>query len=178
MSVARTVESNELEPEVQAKLLWVGIIVGLLGLQAIMCFVAAFLATKDPSFAVVPDYHRRSLAWDADRAEQAASDRLGWKMATDVDPQADVLGRRRICIDLQGPGGKPIEGATVSATIFHRARAGDVQTIRFSERSSGHYQAEPTMRRAGLWEIRIKAERDQDHFRQTVVHELTFSKER
>ena len=47
---------------------WGGFVVGLLSLQVAGGITAIVLATGDESVAVVPNYHEKSLQWDAEVA--------------------------------------------------------------------------------------------------------------
>lgn len=167
MSVARPVGHSRRMPvpgEAKARLIWCGLVIGLLTLQVAMGFAAVTLAGGDASFAVVPGYHERALQWDETQAAARKSAALGWHDNIRASAQADVLGRRLLTIELQDHVGVPVTNARVSAVVFHHARANEAQTVTVAEIDDGKYELELPMRNSGLWEIRIDAIRGGDHF--------------
>jgi len=114
-------------------------------------------ATNDPSFAVEPDYYEKAVEWDALQEAKAASDRLGWKAEVDAT-------RDEIIVRLEDAAGIPVEGAVVHVVAFHNARAGDRRRAQLAEEGQGVYRMNGPFERPGLWEMRISAVRDEDHF--------------
>lgn len=53
---------------------WGSLVVGMLGLQLVLGFVAVSLATNNDAAAVIPNYYEKSLQWDDDRAKLAVPD--------------------------------------------------------------------------------------------------------
>ena len=167
MSVAGTVTPTRRTPvpgEAKARLIWCGLVVGLLTLQVAMGLTAVTLAGGDASFAVVPGYHKQALHWDETQAAARKSAALGWHDDVHVAEQADVLGRRTLTVELQDRAGHAVTGATVSAVVFHHARANEAQTVNFVESADGQYDVELSMRQSGLWEVRLDATRSGDRF--------------
>lgn len=159
--------------ETSARLLWVGLVAGLLLAQIVMCAVAATLATGDPSSAVVPGYHDRALRWDETVATERASDALGWGIDIAPSMTADVLGRRDVTVAIRDRSGAPVGGAAVEAAIFHHVRAGEVREVSFHETADpGTYAATTEMRRDGLWEFRTEANRGDERFVSTRIIDL------
>lgn len=151
--------------ETSARFLWVGLIAGLLLAQIVMCVVAATLATGDPSFAIVPGYHDRALRWDETVAAERASAALRWEAEVIPAPIADVLGRRTVIVALRDHVGAPVSAAAVTARIFHHARAGEAREVSFQETADpGTYAVTTEMRRDGLWEFRMEANRGDERF--------------
>jgi hypothetical protein len=56
---------------------WPGLVLALLGMQILLCLVAIVLAVRAPGGEVVPDYHRKSLEWDRQRAPPTAPESTG-----------------------------------------------------------------------------------------------------
>ncbi len=167
MSVAGTVAASRRTPvpgEAKARLIWCGLVVGLLTLQVAMGFAAVTLAGGDSSFAVVPGYHERALHWDEAQAAARRSAALGWHDNVHAAAQADASGHRMLMITLQDRMAVPVMKARVSAVVFHHARANEAQTVQLVETDDGKYEVELPMRNSGLWEIRIDAIRGPDHF--------------
>lgn len=136
---------------------WGSLVIGLLGTQVLIGVGSIIIATGDPSAAVVPDYYQKALNWDEERASQAASDALGWQTEITVSDGVDRTGRRTLLVRLLDRGGQAVEDATVSARLYHHARAAQSQTVQFRDRGNGYYTAVPAMGRAGLWQMELTA---------------------
>jgi nitrogen fixation protein FixH len=153
-------------------------VVALLGMQVVLGFAAVTLATGDASFAVVPGYHEQALHWDENRALLRNSAALGWIDRISADATADVLGRRTLSIALQDESGRPLTHASVAATVFHHARANEVQNVSFVESAvPGRYSVELPMRQNGLWEVRLNATRGAKRFAMTRRIEVAADRE-
>lgn len=171
METARTESVAEVT---RAKWIWGGVVIGLLGMQIIMCVVAIGFATSDPSWMVVPDYHARALGWDESRAAQQASDALGWTSILTFAGNADVYGNRGVTLRLHDRNRTPIDGAQCTLFLYHHARARELQEISLTEvePKSGVYQGVVRIRRSGLWELRLQATRGEDEFLLTEQREI------
>jgi len=162
-----------LEPEVSmedrelfAKWKWVGLIVGLLGLQVVVGGVAIFLATSDPSHSVVPNYHQQALESDKVLATRQVSQRLGWTWTIMPGQQTDSTGKRQLIVNLQDSKTQPITEAHLAIQLWHHARGNSRQNITLSPVPSkpGWYQGEALIDRAGLWQVDLSVDRKNDHF--------------
>ena len=181
MSTVRTdLSKADLAGELRARWLWVGMVVAFLTMQAVLCLLIIYLATSDRSLAIVPDYHEQALHWDQRVAARRASEALGWNGTWTVANEADLVGRREIRLALVDRDGRPVAGAVVSAKLFHHARAGEVQELRFTEISpgSGQYAALAEMRKPGHWEIHISAKREGLTFLLDEQRELNWTEPR
>lgn len=132
--------------------------------------VGVILLTKDdPSFAVEPDYYRKAVEWDSTTARRARSDALGWQ----VTPRVTVGDRASVlALALVDAAGAPVTGATVRGELLHVARAADMQVVTFTSDGDG-YAATVQMPRAGVWELRLEAQRGADTFLRTLRLETT-----
>ncbi|MGF1511674.1 MAG: FixH family protein [Myxococcota bacterium] len=122
-------------------------------------------ATNDPSFAVEPDYYAKAVDWDVQRAEQAASDRLGWN----VDMEFTATELR---VHLLDSAGIPVDGATVEVEVFHNARAQNRIAAVMRPDGPGEYVLNRPFEREGLWEVRLSAVRRDDRFVHVQREEL------
>lgn len=120
----------------------------------------------DPSFAIEPDYYQKAVDWDSTEALGTRSDALAWRAEASV--MADADGFSRLSIVLRDAAGDVVRDAAVSGALLHIARANDVQQVRFDATDSGTYEARVNMPRAGLWELRLAADRSAEQFRQTL----------
>jgi nitrogen fixation protein FixH len=148
-------------------------VIGFLALQVMLGGLAIFLATSDPSWSVVPDYHRGAMAWDQEKAAQAASDQLGWRCQLNVDRVADMFGKRLVRLRLTDSAGQPVVVDRIGAMVFHHARASQSQQVVLEKGDEpGLYQAVVSMKRPGWWEWRLSSSRGDDHWRTVIREEL------
>lgn len=131
--------------------LWPGIIIGMLGVHTIGCLIVVYIATSDPSHAVVPDYHSKAVAWDQQQAQARASLRLGWSCTIETSLAADMFGQRTVRISLRNANDEPLTDAQVKLRTYHHARGNDVSEPEFKEGAPGEYVATVDMKRPGLW---------------------------
>ncbi|MGE0480606.1 MAG: FixH family protein [Phycisphaerae bacterium] len=144
---------------------WPAIVVGMLAAHAALCAITIVAATSDPSWAVEPDYYQKALNWDEHAAAMRAGAALGWTVEIDVASMASVRGSRAVRCRLSDRDAKPVDGATLRATVFHHARGADRTTLAFAPAGRGEYEASAALRKAGTWEFRIEAERGEERYR-------------
>ena len=95
------------------KYAWIGFVVSLLVTSVIVHGALLYVAVKDPSFAVEPDYEAKANNWDNLQRERQASARLGW--TTDLSTQpASRPGEVDVALDLFDRYGKRIHEAGVT----------------------------------------------------------------
>lgn len=143
---------------------WPLIVLGLLALGVGANVVLLVKANADPSFAVEPDYYRKALDWEKTQAQARVNGELGWEAAVDVAPKAGTPGRAVVRARLTDRLGAAVVGARVSLEAFHNSRSADRIEATLSDAGSGAYLADVPMRREGLWEFRVRAERGKDVF--------------
>ncbi len=131
----------------KAAWIWGSLIVGLLGSQVAVGVVSIVLATSDPSFAVVPDYHEKALKWDEAVAARQASDKLGWSCGLSLSPAADQLGQRTLVASLKDRNGAPLDNLDATVRVFHHARASEAVMMPLRFISDGNYAVELPMQR-------------------------------
>ncbi|WP_153556914.1 FixH family protein [Roseimaritima sediminicola] len=153
----RTAE-NPQAAERRAKRFWVSLVVGLLGLQVVIGGVAITLATGDPSVAIVPDYHQAALNWDQHRAALSAPRRWGWQTQLDVSSTANTSGQRAIVLELRDGQGRPLSNLSVTARVFHQARASQAHHVALTETSEGRFIGSIEMARRGVWRLEVDVE--------------------
>ena len=151
---------------------WPIAIIVLLCVHAIAMIAVVFVATRDPSFAVEPNSYKKAVAWDASRAQQKASERLGWSVSIRTSDHTDLLGRRRITCRLTDKDGIPVAAATVGLEVFHHARAADRVQVSLNPEENGIYSAEVPMKRAGTWEFRLAARRGTELFTTVATEQV------
>jgi nitrogen fixation protein FixH len=154
------------DPEAKRSPAWVwpAIIIGMLAVHTLACLVVVFIATSDPSHAVIPDYHAKAVAWDEHRAKLRASGELGWACTIEAALAADLMGQRAVRVSLRDAAKQPLTGAAVKLTSYHHARANDVNEAEFKEGAPGEYVAMVDMRRDGTWRFDVAVTRGDDSF--------------
>lgn len=128
----------------------------------------AIVASRDASFAVEPDYYRKSLEWDRTMAQEAAGRALGWTVEVAGEPAAR-RGLLHVVAQLRDRGGEGIDGCVVELEARHRARAGEPVSGTLAVLSGGRYAAELPLGRPGLWDLRVTVRRGEILY----VHEVT-----
>jgi nitrogen fixation protein FixH len=128
------------------------------------------LANRDASFAVEPDYYQKALDWDRTMAQEAANRALGWTAR--VEGATATAGGRRLTLRLLEGDGRGLDGAVVTVEALHGARAAEIVRGRLDGVGEGRYAAELPLARAGLWELRLRAERGDRVFTQRLAAEL------
>lgn len=113
--------------------------------HASIVFITMTLASRTPANAE-PDYYEKSLDWNRTAAAAHTPGREGWVWSID---RADG----DVTLILTGREGRPIEGATVTATALHRAAPLDRTTLTMNETKPGVYTAPLVMDRPGLWDL-------------------------
>ncbi len=156
--------------------LWPTIIIGGLAVHVIGLVLVVLIATRDPSFAVEPNSYQKALGWDASAARLRASQQLGWTASLQVEPNADIRGQRRLACRITDRDGIAVVGASVQLLMFHHARAADRVQVSLKPEQDGSYSATVSMKRAGLWEVRITAKRGDALFGSVVMQEIAANK--
>lgn len=120
-----------------------------------------YFTGDDPSFAVEPDYYRKAVVWDSTQLLNADSKALGWHATVQLEAWdgATTDGETALRLTLRDADGHDVPDAEISGELLHIARASVVDTLHFAPSDSGTYLARARMARAGLWELRLAAER-------------------
>lgn len=155
--------TDESDPRKRAWL-WPGIIIGILTVHTIGCLIVVYIATSDPSHAVVSNYHAKAVAWDQHQAQARASTQLGWSCSIETAMQADMLGQRTVHISLRDADDQPLTKAQVKISTYHHARANDISEAEFNEGTPGEYTATVHMKRPGLWGFDVMVVHGDDTF--------------
>lgn len=147
----------------RAARLWPIAIVGVLGLTVAANALIFWAARDRKAAAVEPDYYRKAVRWDSTMAEERRSAALGWSAEAVLGGVS--RGGTPLTVRLAGPGGVPLDGATVEVTAIHNLDAALHVTARLEPLGGGAYRARLPLRHAGLWELRLVAVRGRDRFR-------------
>lgn len=145
--------------ESRARRFWISFILMFFVGQGVLWTFALDKVIGDPSHAVVEQYDDYDNRWDAAQAEDSINAALGW--------QAQLSGdRERIVVKLTDALGHPVD-ASVTASVFHKARAAEKHEVVFTATEPGLLITELDMERSGLWRVRIVATRGDETFTDT-----------
>lgn len=151
---------------------WALVPIVLLGGLLAGLAVMVTLATHDPGFALEPNYYQKAVAWDEERAQLAANERLGYRLELSVEQVPAKAGERRLVAHFDDARGQPISGAVLGVSAFANARAMHVLEAKLEETTKGVYVADLAMQRPGLWELRFVARRGALRFTRVVRVDL------
>lgn len=144
---------------------WPLIIFGFLGLSVGMNVYLIYMASTDDSFAVEKDYYRKAVEWDETQAERARSKALGWTARLETGPAF-------LRIELRDQAGQPIEDAWVEVEAFPNVRADEIVTGQMKAIGPGAYELKGAFQPAGIWEVRLRVEVEEDRFVKTFQSEI------
>jgi nitrogen fixation protein FixH len=130
--------------------------------------VAVAIATRDRSFAVLPNYYDNAVHWDQDQAKKRASEQLGWKLEIFPAESIDPLGRRNVTLRLTDATGQPLP-ASIEVSYFHHAHANEPQTLSATTGSDGRASVAAPMRYAGFYDFRCTATAGKQTFTTTLT---------
>lgn len=138
-------------------------IVAILSATVVANIVVMRIANSDAAFSIEPDYYKKAVAFDSTMATERRSNALGWS-ATSTIVASDSAGRPMLTVTMVDAARKPLQGATVNVTALANARANNILSASLKETAPGQYQARLSAQFAGLWEVRIDAQRGTEHF--------------
>lgn len=149
---------NDFRAKKKAAFFWIGLVLLLLSSQIAVGVVSVYLATRDPSFSVVPDYHEKALNWDEVVQTRQASSQLGWRVTITLSAASDQLGERSIIVSVRNKSGDPVNDLRVDVIAYHHARASESVQGDMRFLGDGQYVIQLPMERDGMWEIEIHAD--------------------
>lgn len=157
----------------RAAWLWGSFVVGFLALQLVAGGLAIALASRDPSVAVMPDYHEKALRWDEEVASRQRSNALRWRAEMTVTPVPNQPQVRFLAVRVVDASGQAVSGGSAELSFFHHTRAGDFMSRPLPETEPGAYAATLPISRVGLWDFDFTLSRDADErFRDSRTIEL------
>lgn len=164
--------SETIASETKSRLIWCGVVVGLLSLQILGCVVAAILATSSKSMAVLPDYHQKALQWDQLRAQQAEIEQLGWQAVVDVSPPMDVYRNRMLTVRIQKKNGKAVDVTDLEVTVYHHANANAQHVPDMEELAPGTFRGKVRLPKQGIWQLQAMVHAEGKQIEMSVEHRV------
>jgi len=147
--------------------MWPVAVVGIFCVSLSVCAFTIYAATSDASHAVEDDYYARAVAWDDTARQRVRNAELGWRTAADLG-EADAEGARTLTLTLLDANSVAIEDVHVEAMVFHHARRGDAALRTLEHAGAGVYRAVLPEAREGVWQVRLRAERQGERFTATL----------
>jgi nitrogen fixation protein FixH len=141
---------------------WPVAIVGVLAVT-VGANVALVIAARDPNaYVVEPHYYEKGLAWDSTMAVARRSSALGWQ----VDAAFGAWSRPGTSLELAlaDSAGKPVTSARVAVELVHNLAPEHPIHAVLTEGAPGRYGTVQPLPRAGLWELRVTADRGAARF--------------
>jgi nitrogen fixation protein FixH len=130
--------------------------------QGVMIYAAA----SDKTMSIEPDYYNKAVAWDSTASLDSISAILHWK--ADVKLSGAGTSGGDVVLILTDAAGDGVTDAHVKVTAIHNLDGARHLEAVLTERADGRYVAHLPLDHAGLWEVRVRAERGADHFRTTT----------
>ncbi|MBX3378483.1 MAG: FixH family protein [Phycisphaeraceae bacterium] len=141
---------------------WIGLIIGLIGMNMGIVATTVYLATSDRSAGVEPDYYARALNYDRVILQRTANRRLGWKSTATLTGTPD--GKLAVLhVQLKDGEGNPVPAALVRAVAFSSLRSGERSSVQLREFAGG-YEATVPVSASGQWRVQLTAKRGADTF--------------
>lgn len=116
-----------------------------------------FMAERDRTFAVEPNYYAKALAWDRDHQAALRSRALGWNALARAQGE-------ELVVTLTDREGRPVKGAVVGAEVFASIRAAVRTHLALTESSAGEYRTVLPAGPSGLWRVNLTAQHEEDRF--------------
>lgn len=152
---------------------WALVPVGLLGLTLVGWAVMITIAVDDPGFAVEPNYYQKALHWDAQQAQHAENERLGWRVDLAQVSRSSSGRNATFVVRVHDHGGRSISGARISVEAFFNARAAHRISAKLTEVGNGSYRLEMPIQEPGLWEFRLAVRKGPTLFTDVVRHDVS-----
>ena len=147
---------------------WVWVPVGLLVASTLGVGSLAMIAVQDPNFALEPKYYEKALHWDRTQAQAADNERLRYRVELVSEIAADERGNATLRVRITDANGREVDHATVRATAFANAFAGQQTMLEFQQTEPGLYSAQLNARHLGLWEFRLVVTQGGDRVTSTL----------
>ena len=147
---------------------WPLIISGLLGMSILAQGILVYVATRPDAPRPIADYYERGLAWEADAAQLAASQRLGWSTTVEVPAgeQYTLTSRRPVDITVHDRDGQPVSGLSGRLVAVRPAdtRLNSESQLLELPHAPGNYRSLASLPVGGVWELSLDVRRGETHF--------------
>ncbi len=156
--IQHTLTQEEVATERRARRVWVGIVVGLLGLQIVTGVVSVMLAIGDPTVAIIPNYHQNAVNWDSTRRALQLTESLGLQVDASAAAAVGEDGKRLLVIELKDADGNVMSGVNLHAKVYHHADGKVIHNVQLKQVASGSYAGLTKLTQSGLWQLELRIE--------------------
>ena len=111
------------------------------------------------------DAYQKGLAYNAALAAARDQAALGWRAELTFTPTAERRGRLEV--RLEDAAGQPVERAEVRVDLVRPTQAGHDFSTFLDRAAGGVYAGETAFPLAGIWDVRLRAERGQKLYQAT-----------
>lgn len=135
--------------------------------------ITVVAARSDGGVQVVDDYYVRATQWDAQAAQQAASDALGWSTRLTVHA-LDARGLRTADVFVTDAAGAPVEGLAGTLAVRRSPASAVVATVPLQPvpGQPGLYRQALPVADEGLWTFEVAARRADDAYLTSMRYEV------
>lgn len=139
------------------RILYPGLIIGLLSLSITMSFAGLYFAQSDGGPQVVPDHYEKSVEYDETYRARADAIELGWDVRVDLEGTRGAL-------TVVDDAGDPVTDAQGTLTFYRPEKAEPVAAVPLAERPDepGVYRFEDATNRPGHWNLDVQLQRGDD----------------
>lgn len=114
------------------------------------------------------DYYRKGTSYNKTLNAVEAQKALGWSMSFDFPAvkTGDDLRGGTLSVTLTGRDGNPVTGASLRAGFVRPTSSGMDIKLPLVEKGAGLYQVDVALPAAGIWDLRLLAERGDDRYQE------------
>ncbi|MDX1529932.1 MAG: FixH family protein [Rhodothermales bacterium] len=165
-------KSERRPPLIPPHIAWPGVVVLLLGATVLSMTGVLMAANSDGGVAVVEDYYRQGLDYDAVQKAQQASAALGWTAEAVLDtPTANGL--QPLAVTVRDRRGAPVTGLVGIVRARRADEAEAAATVPLAETEApGVYRQALPLGRGGVWDFELDARRGEARFVTTIRRTL------
>ncbi len=139
--------------------------VGAFAVVAAVNGVMIAFALETFSGVTTEQAYEEGLAYNKTLAAAHAQEKLGWKLAIDLDARS--RNDARLAVSLSDRTGAPLTGAEIIARFVRPTSAGFDKETRLSETGFGRYEVQPSLALAGQWDVVVTASHDGASYQET-----------
>lgn len=139
----------------RAGLPWALVPVALLLSSALGVGSMAFIATRDPHFAIETDYYQKAIRWDEAQSQAAVNRQLGYVIELPAVIAFDSDGRVTLDLSIRDAHGQPVTGVRLTGNAFANAYSAKLVRLQFEEQLAGHYRAQISVNHRGQWVFQL-----------------------
>jgi nitrogen fixation protein FixH len=152
---------------------WPGFIITLILLGMSAAFGVVIASRYDGGPEIIRNYYAESLAWNETMETRAESARLGWNVSARVEGRARSAAPVGVVLTVVDAEGVGVRGLTGNVRLSRPNLAEEVGFTEIVENDEpGHYRLLLPQGFPGLWDLTLKASRDEATLIETLRVEI------